>query len=116
MGVTYARGSITGKSGSRPYEFLVDTGATWLSIPPADIGVLELEALGRNAPITTPNGVFYLPLYRADGVLEGVPFSTYLVEAYIPIVGYRLLQDLGFVVDVLEERIALRTEWLGNLP
>ena len=116
MGVTYARGSITGRSETREYVFLVDTGATWISIPQVEIDRLGLEDTGRVAEITTPAGVFHKPIFLATGTLEGVPFDTYLVEAYRPLVGYIPLQDLGFVVDLVEERIALRTAWLDNPP
>jgi len=65
MGVTYARGSIIGKSETREYDFLVDTGSTWMTLPPAEIIELELEEItgGRR------NRVFrYGPYLR---VLEG---------------------------------------------
>ena len=45
MGVTYARGSITGKTEIREYDFLVDTGATWVGIPQEDIDALALDAV-----------------------------------------------------------------------
>ena len=55
MGVTYARGSIAGNVGIREYDFLVDTGSTWMTLPPDAIAELELDAIaGQVAEITTP--------------------------------------------------------------
>ena len=56
MGVTYARGSIAGNAGIREYDFLVDTGSTWMTLPPDAIAELELDAIsGQVAEITTPS-------------------------------------------------------------
>ena len=55
MGVTYANGSIAGNVGIREYDFLVDTGSTWMTLPPDAIAELELDAIsGQVAEITTP--------------------------------------------------------------
>ena len=100
MGVTYARGSITGKSETREYDFLVDTGATWVGIPQADIDALGLDAVpNASAEIVTGNGVIRTPMYIAVGMLEGTGFVDAAVPAPIPLVGYMLLQALGFKVD-----------------
>ena len=117
MGITYARGSIAGKADMREYIFLVDTGATWLSLPPETITELELDVIpDQVAVITTPTGILHLPFYNANGTLEGVAFECRVVPAYRPLVGYELLQRLGFVVDLVRERIVLRTEWRPNSP
>ena len=112
MGVTYARGSITGKSETREYDFLVDTGSTWMTLPQADIAELELEEIiGGDVVIETPTEIIGRRSYRASGTLEGAPFEARIVPASRPMVGYELLQNLGFVVDLAVERIVLRTEW-----
>ena len=45
MGVTYAKGSITGQSEAREFNFLVDTGATWVGLPQDDIDALGLDTV-----------------------------------------------------------------------
>ena len=78
---------------------------------------MELDVIpGQVAVITTPTDVLHLPFYRASGTLEGVSFDARLVPAYLPMVGYELLQRLGFVVDLVSERIVLRTELQANPP
>lgn len=117
MGVTYARGSITGKTETREYDFLVDTGSTWMTLPPAEITELELEVItGGDVVIETPTEIIHRHSYRASGTLEGAPFEARIVPANRPMVGYELLQKLGFVVDLAAERIALRTEWYPDTP
>ena len=56
MGITYARGTIIGRSQTRQYLFLVDTGSTWMTLPQSDIDELELDRIhGQDAIIETPN-------------------------------------------------------------
>ena len=75
MGITFARGSIAGKTETREYDFLVDTGATWIGLPSADIDALELDIVpNATAPIMTGNGVIDTPIYVAVGMLEGTGF------------------------------------------
>ena len=98
IGPTYAKGSITGKSGVREYDFLVDNGANWVGLPKADIDTLGLDIVpNANASI-----------YIGVGMLEGAGFVNGVVPATTPMVGSRLLQALGFKVDLVNERIEKR--------
>ena len=112
MGITYARGSITGQSEVREYNFLVDTGATWVGIPQADIDALGLDTVpNASARLMTADGTIKdTPIYIAVGMLEGTGFVNGAVPAAMPLVGYNLLQDLGFKVDLVNERIEPRPE------
>ena len=117
MGKTFAGGVVIGRAVSQEFSFLVDTGATWLTLPPEAITRLDLDVIpGQVAVITTPTDILHLPFYRASGTLEGVAFDARAVPAHRPMVGYELLQRLGFVVDLVSERIVLRTEWEANPP
>ena len=116
MGVTYARSSIIGKSETRDYNFLVDTGSTWMTLPPADIAELELEEIpGGDVVIETPTEIIHRHSYRASGKLSAT-FEARIVPASRPMVGYELLQKLGFVVDLAAECIVLRTGWYPDTP
>lgn len=115
MGKTFAQGVINSRSASLEFSFLVDTGATWLTLPPDAIAELQLDVIpDQVAVITTPTEILHLPFYRANGTLEGVSFDGRIVPAYRPMVGYELLQRLGFIVDLASERIVMRTEWQPN--
>lgn len=110
MGVTFANGRIDGGFGSRHYTFLVDTGSTWMTLPQTEIDQLGLEQIpDQIAQIETATELIETPFYRATGTLEGVPFQSRIVPARRPMVGYELLQSLGFVVDLGNERIMRRT-------
>ena len=112
MGITYARGSITGKTETREYDFLVDTGATWVGIPQDDIDALALDTVpNASAALMTADGrVVSTPIHVGIGMLEGTGFVNGVVPAAVPLVGYKLLQDLGFKVDLVNERIEPRPE------
>ena len=112
MGITYARGSITGRSEIREYDFLVDTGATWVGIPQSDIDALGLDIVPNAAAalMTADGTVRETPIYVAIGMLEGTGFVNGAVPAAVPLVGYKLLQDLGFKVDLVSERIEKRPD------
>ncbi len=112
MGVTYARGSINGNKGTREFDFLVDTGATWVCIPQADIDALGLDTVSNAsaALMMAVGSVNRTPVYIAVGMLEGTGFVNGAVPAAVPLVGYKLLQDLGFKVDLVNDRIEQRPE------
>ncbi len=116
MGLTYANGSITGNAGTREYDFLVDTGSTRMTLPQIDIDELGLDQMhGQEAIIETPTDVISRPFYSATGMLEGVAFQARVVPARRPMVGYELLQELGFLVDLASERIIQRTDFNPGL-
>lgn len=112
MGVAYAKGSITGRLENREYNFLVDTGATWVGIPQDDINALGLDTVpNASAALMTADGkVTHTPIYVGIGMLEGTGFVNGVVPAAVPLVGYKLLQDLGFKVDLVNERIEPRPD------
>lgn len=112
VGVTYARGSITGTTETREYDFLVDTWATWVGIPQEDIDALTLDEVPNAiaALMTADGSVVRSPIYVAVGMLEGTGFVNGAVPAAVPLVGYKLLQDLGFKVDPVNERIEPRRD------
>ena len=82
----------------REYDFLVDNGANWVGLPKADIDALGLD--------TVPNA--NASIYIGVGMLEGAGFVNGVVPAATPMVGSRLLQALGFKVDLVNERIEKR--------
>lgn len=112
MGVTYAKGSITGQNDVREFDFLVDTGATWVGIPQADIDALGLDTVPNAdaALMMADETISRTPIYIAVGMLEGTGFVNGAAPAAVPLVGYRLLQDLGFKVDLSNGRIEPRPD------
>jgi hypothetical protein len=106
MGVTYARGSITGKSETREYDFLVDTGATWVGIPPADIDALGLDTVpnASAATMTADGAISHTPIYVGIGMLEGTGFVNGVVlPARLPARNYSSAKYGGNAMNVLNE-------------
>ncbi len=60
----------TGKINGTLVEFLMDTGATTISIPTGVANRLDLE-VGPSAPVYTANGTIYVRLTRLDEVQLG---------------------------------------------
>ena len=115
MGKTYARGSIDGKTFRWDFTFLVDTGATWIGLLETDIVALGLEEVPNGVvEIETGNGDVQKQTYFATGTLEGVPFADKVVPAPQRLIGYKLLQDLGFVVNLVDERIELWADYAAG--
>lgn len=50
------------------------------------------------------------PIYIGIGMLEGTGFVNGVVPTAVPLVGYKLLQDLGFKVDLVNERVEPRPD------
>ncbi len=83
-----------------------------MTLPQIDIDELRLDQMhGQEAIIETPTDVIRRPFYSAAGILEGVAFQARVVPARRPMVGYELLQELGFLVDFASERIVQRTDF-----
>ena len=117
MGKTYASGRIDGKTFRWDFIFLVDTGSTWIGLPQIYIDALGLEPIPDVVvTIETGNGLVEIRLYNIRGTLEDVAFLDVAVDAPQFLVGYTLLQELGFVVDPARERIVPRTEQGSGPP
>ena len=59
--------------------------------------------------MTTAEGeVTHTPIYVGIRMLEGAGFLNGAVPAAVLLVGYKLLQALGFKVDLVNERIERR--------
>ena len=117
MGKTYASGRIDGKTFRWDFTFLVDTGATWIGLPQIYIDALGLDPIpDAVVAIETGNGLVNKQLYNIRGTLEGAAFLDVAVDAPRFLVGYALLQELGFVVDPARERIVPRTEQGAGPP
>ena len=83
-----------------------------MGIPQADIDALGLDIVpNAGAALMTADGtVRQSPIYVAVGMLEATGFVNGAVPAAVPLVGYKLLQDLGFKVDLVSERIEKRPD------
>ena len=106
MGRTIVKATIIGPQDTRSYEFLVDTGSTFIGLP-----IEEIEALGLTPVpngriiVNTAEGLVERSTYIGVGELEGQGFSKEVIAMPIPLIGYEALDSLRFRVDPVTERI-----------
>ncbi len=106
MGRTEVNAIIRGPQREREFTFLVDTGSTLVGLPPADIESLELVPVpnGR-VRVRTANGIVERETFQAFGQLEDQGFSTMVMAAPIPLIGYELLENLSFRVNPVTRKL-----------
>ena len=105
MGRTEVQAKVIGDNETREYTFLVDTGATYLSLPLEEIEALGLRRGVGRLRLMSATGVVDVVTYFANGELMGQEFSAILVPASIPLIGYELLENLRFRVNPLTQEI-----------
>ncbi len=96
---------IFGDRETREYTFLVDTGASYLSLPLEDIEALGLRQGRGRIRLMSATGIVGVDTYFADGELMGEEFSALLVPATTPLIGYELLENLRFRVNPATQEI-----------
>ena len=88
---------------------LVDTGATYLSLPTRYIRKLGLRPLGRTVPVTTAVGVVEKPLYAGAMLTiedRTAEFSVLELPDKTPaLVGVLVLEALDYMVDPTTEKL-----------
>ena len=99
MGVTQVQGKVIGETETREYTFLVDTGATYLGLPQVEIEALGLRQGLGVIKLMSATGIVEVNTYYANGELMGQGFSSILVPASTPLIGYELLENLRFRVN-----------------
>ena len=98
-GLTEAKAIIIGGNETKGYNFVVDTGVTYLGLPLEEIESLGLQPSTGIIRVMTVTGVVELDSYHADGELMGQDFGAILVPAHTPLLGYQLLQNMRFKVN-----------------
>ena len=105
MGITQVQASVFGDRETREYEFVVDTGSTYLALPPEEIEALGLRRTNGTVRLMGATGMVDVATYFASGELLGHRFGAILVPAATPLLGYELLQNLRFKVNPVTHRI-----------
>lgn len=103
-------------------EAVVDTGATYLCLPPSLIQKLGLT-YSRTRTVTTANGIVERRVYKgADVTIQGRNEQMSVMEndeSTPPLIGYVVLEVLDFVVDPKSQRLIPNPEhegrWMADL-
>ena len=96
---------VFGELETRDYDFMVDTGSTYLALPMQEIEALGLTLTGGTVRLMSATGWVDVPTYFARGELQGQRFGAVLVPAATPLLGYELLQNLRFKVNPVTHEI-----------
>ena len=107
MEIPEVQATVYGRPGSqsRDYTFMVDTGSTYLALPPEEIEALGLEPSGGTVKLISATGLVDVPTYSARGQLRGELFAAVVVPASIPLLGCELLQNLRYRVNPVNHAI-----------
>ena len=105
MGRTEVQAKVIGRNESRDYTFLVDTGATYLSLPAEEIEALGLQQTRGSIRLMSATGIVEVNTFFANGELMGQEFGAILVPASIPLIGHELLENLRFRVNPVTQKI-----------
>ncbi len=103
-------------------DAVVDTGATYLCLPPAVIEKVGLFASGTQS-VQTANGAVERKIFKgADVTIKDRTTETPVMEndeATPPLIGYVLLELLDFVVDPKAQKLIPNPEhdgkWIADL-
>ena len=112
MGETYAVLTLSGAAATDTLRCLVDTGATFTKIPAALGERLGLEIVSEVQVELSDGRVVARSLALADAQLDGgrSPVLVALAEdGADPLIGATTLENLGFKVDPIAERLEPRT-------
>ena len=106
MGRTVVRASAIGENGTRLFDFLIETGATYVGLPKEDIEALGLPLLpgGRHTALTA-NDVVEQDGYGAAIRIDGRIAHAIVTEAPIPIIGYDVLENLKLKVNPVTRKL-----------
>ncbi len=105
VGRTQVQARIFGDRETREYTFLVDTGASYLSLPLEEIEALGLRQGRGRLRLMSATGIVEADTYFADGELMGEGFSAILVPASTPLIGYELLENLRYRANPVTQQI-----------
>lgn len=117
MGRTTIEAFVTGENGIRSFEFLVDTGATFVGLPLEDIEALGLYMFpGGSRRLITGMGVLESETYSADVRIGDDRAPAYVIVSPVPIIGYALLQHLRMRVNTVTQSLEKVPEDEETIP
>lgn len=106
MGRTTVEAFVTGENGIRSFEFLVDTGSSYMGLPLEDIESLGLYKFpGGRLRLMTGMGVMESDSYAVQARIGKDRAPALVIVSPVPIIGYELLQHLRMRVNTVTEAL-----------
>ena len=106
MGRTTVEAFVTGENGIRRFDFLVDTGSSYIGLPIADIKELGLHKLpGASHKIRTALGVLESDTYAASVRIGEDRAPALVIVSPTPFIGFRMLENLRMKVNPVTQKL-----------
>jgi predicted aspartyl protease len=106
LGRTTVEAYAIGSNGTRRFDFLVDTGSTYVGLPLDDIEALGLPTIpGGRHKVMTPTGVIEQETYSGAIELEEYGTAALVSECPVPLIGVEVLERLGMKVNPVTQRL-----------
>ena len=106
MGRTTVEAFAIGSNGTRRFDFLVDTGSTYVGLPLDDIEALGLPTIpGGRRKVMTPTGVIEQETYSGAIELEEYGTAALVSECPVPLIGVEVLERLGMKVNPVTQKL-----------
>ena len=106
MGRTTVEAYAIGSNGTRRFDFLVDTGSTFVGLPLDDIEALGLPMIpGGRRKVMTATGVIEQDTYSGAIELEEYGTAALVSECPIPLIGVEVLERLGMKVNPVTQKL-----------
>ena len=111
LGRTTVEAYAIGSNGTRRFDFLVDTGSTYVGLPLDDIEALGLPMIpGGRRRVMTTLGVIEQDTYGASIRLESDTTSALVMESPVPLIGYEVLENLRMKVNPVTQDLEKASE------
>ncbi len=95
-----------GENGTRSFTFLVDTGSTYVGLPPDDIEALGLPTIhGGRYKISTDAGIVERETYVASIQLDPDVAPAIVMESPVPTIGWGVLERLRMKVNPITQQL-----------
>ena len=106
MGRTTVEAFAIGPNGTRGFEFLVDTGSTFVGLPIEDIEALGLPMVhGGRRQVMTALGMTEQETYTTAIRLEGDTAPAFAMESPVPLIGFEVLENLRMKVNPVTQML-----------
>ncbi len=106
MGRTTVEALVTGESGIRRFDFLVDTGSSYMGLPLEDIEALGLYKFpDGKLRLMTGMGIMESDSYAAQVRIGEDRAPALVIVSPVPVIGYELLQHLRMRVNPVSQKL-----------
>ena len=106
MGRTTVHALAIGQNGTRWFDFLIDTGSTFVGLPREDIEALGLPRVpGGRHEVMTATGVIEQDTYTSGIQIDCNTTPALVSESPVPLIGVEVLERLRMKVNPVTQKL-----------